>query len=40
MRLTRISLANPTAVAIVAAVVVLLGILSLIRIPAALTAMC
>ena len=36
MRLTRASLANPAAVAIVAAVVVLLGILSIFRIPAQL----
>ena len=36
MRLTRSSLANPAAVAIVAAVVVLLGILSVFRIPAQL----
>ena len=36
MRLTRASLANPSAVIIVAAVVVLLGILSLFRIPAQL----
>ncbi len=36
MRLTRSSLANPAAVAIVAAVVVLLGILSVLRIPAQL----
>ena len=36
MRLTRTSLANPAAVAIVAAVVVLLGILSVFRIPAQL----
>ncbi len=36
MRLTRASLANPSAVAIVAAVVVLLGIISIFRIPAQL----
>jgi multidrug efflux pump subunit AcrB len=36
MRLTRSSLANPAAVAIVAAVVVLLGIMSIFRIPAQL----
>lgn len=36
MRLTRSSLANPSAVAIVAAVVVLLGIISIFRIPAQL----
>ncbi|MEO1202635.1 MAG: efflux RND transporter permease subunit [Pseudomonadota bacterium] len=36
MRLTRASLANPAAVAIVAAVIVLLGILSISRIPAQL----
>ncbi len=36
MRLTRISLANPIAIAIVAAVVVLLGVLSVARIPAQL----
>ncbi len=36
MRLTRLSLANPAAIAIVAAVVVLVGILSVIRIPAQL----
>jgi multidrug efflux pump subunit AcrB len=36
MRLTRVSLANPSAVIIVAAVVVLLGILSIFRIPAQL----
>ncbi len=36
MRLTRISLANPAAIAIVAAVVVLVGILSVVRIPAQL----
>ncbi|MDJ0699197.1 MAG: efflux RND transporter permease subunit [Woeseiaceae bacterium] len=36
MRLTRTSLANPAAVAIVAAVVVLLGIISIFRIPAQL----
>lgn len=36
MRLTRSSLANPAAVAIVAAVVVLLGLLSMTRIPAQL----
>ena len=36
MRLTQISLANPAAIAIVAAVVVLLGVLSVIRIPAQL----
>jgi multidrug efflux pump subunit AcrB len=36
MRLTRASLTNPAAVAIVAAVVVLLGILSVLRIPAQL----
>ena len=36
MRLTRASLANPAAVAIVAAVVVLLGIISIFRIPAQL----
>jgi len=36
MRLTRSSLANPAAVAIVAAVIVLLGILSIFRIPAQL----
>jgi multidrug efflux pump subunit AcrB len=36
VRLTRTSLANPAAVAIVAAVVVLLGVLSLLRIPAQL----
>ena len=36
MRLTRSSLANPAAVAIVAAVVVLLGIISIFRIPAQL----
>ena len=36
MRLTRSSLANPAAVAIVAAVVILLGILSIFRIPAQL----
>ncbi len=36
MRLTRTSLANPAAVAIVAAAVVLLGILSIFRIPAQL----
>lgn len=36
MRLTRASLANPAAVAIVAAVVVLLGVISIFRIPAQL----
>ena len=36
MRLTQISLANPAAIAIVAAVVLLLGALSMIRIPAQL----
>ncbi len=36
MRLTQISLANPAAIAIVAAVVVLLGVLSVVRIPAQL----
>jgi len=36
MRLTRSSLANPAAVAIIAAVVVLLGIISVFRIPAQL----
>jgi multidrug efflux pump subunit AcrB len=36
MRLTRASLANPAAVAIVAAVIVLLGIISIFRIPAQL----
>ena len=36
MRLTQISLANPAAIAIVAAIVVLLGALSMIRIPAQL----
>ena len=36
MRLTQISLANPAAIAIVAAVVVLLGVLSIINIPAQL----
>ena len=36
MRLTRTSLANPAAVAIVASVVVLLGILSIFQIPAQL----
>ncbi len=36
MRLTQISLANPAAIAIVAAVVVLLGVLSMVRIPAQL----
>ena len=36
MRLTQISLANPAAIAIVAAVIVLLGLLSMIRIPAQL----
>ncbi len=36
MRLTQLSLANPAAIAIVAAVIVLLGILSMMRIPAQL----
>ncbi|MGI9233222.1 MAG: efflux RND transporter permease subunit [Woeseiaceae bacterium] len=36
MRLTQISLANPAAIAIVAAVIVLLGVLSVFRIPAQL----
>ncbi len=36
MRLTQLSLANPAAIAIVAAIVVLLGILSLVGIPAQL----
>lgn len=36
MRLTRISLANPAAIAIIAAVIVLLGVLSMFRIPAQL----
>jgi len=36
MRLTRASLANPSAVAIVAAVVILVGVLSMLRIPAQL----
>ena len=36
MRLTRASLANPAAVAIVAAVVILVGVLSMLRIPAQL----
>ena len=36
MRLTQLSLANPAAIAIVAAVVVLLGLLSMISIPAQL----
>ena len=36
MRLTQISLANPAAIAIVAAIVVMLGVLSMIRIPAQL----
>jgi multidrug efflux pump subunit AcrB len=36
MRLTQISLANPAAIAIVAAVIVLLGVLSMIGIPAQL----
>ena len=36
MRLTRLSLANPAAIAIVAAVVVLVGLLSVFRIPAQL----
>ena len=36
MRLTKISLANPAAIAIVAAVIVMLGVLSMINIPAQL----
>ena len=36
MRLTKLSLANPAAIVIVAAVVVLLGLLSVVRIPAQL----
>ncbi len=36
MRLTKVSLANPAAIAIVAAVIVLLGVLSMLRIPAQL----
>ena len=36
MRLTKISLANPVAIAIVAAIVLLLGVLSLAGIPAQL----
>ena len=36
MRLTQISLANPAAITIVATVIVMLGVLSLIRIPAQL----
>ncbi len=36
MRLTRLSLANPAAIAIVAAVIVMLGVLSVINIPAQL----
>jgi multidrug efflux pump subunit AcrB len=36
VRLTRTSLANPAAIAIVAAVIVLLGVLSMVRIPAQL----